>query len=234
MRTWMPRVNPEGLNVVRKLLDAVTASNRHAVYRGHAVSTWEVEPSVRRKRRKGITTHEHLAEWKRTARGYVQNSPQNDLEWLVLAQHYGVATNLLDWTTNPLVALFFACIESPTAAGRVWRFQTAVLKRLQDHSLVDPLRLEGEYRVVVVEAAGLNVRSLRQDSVMTLHRPVEADGHGLAIPSDFLTPIFEVSPSEKESTLLALSMLGVSKQTVYGDVASAADAFRARLGDSQR
>jgi hypothetical protein len=189
---------------------------------------------VRRKRRKGITTHEHLLEWKRTARGYVQNSPQNDLEWLVLAQHYGVATNLLDWTTNPLVALFFACVESPTAPGRVWRFQTAVLKRLYDYTLVDPLRLEGESRVVVVEAAGLNVRSLRQDSVMTLHRPVEADAFGLAISSEFLMPILDVPASEKASTLQALSVLGISKQTVYGDVSSAADAFRSRLGDSQR
>jgi len=61
-----------------------------------------------------------LEEFQREANGYLRNICSNDtLLWMQYAQHYGVPTRLLDFSANPLVALYFACQDN-SYDGVLW------------------------------------------------------------------------------------------------------------------
>ena len=100
------------------------------LFRGHGNhEKYKLEPKIFRmkKTQSGSVTqfsqleYNILADFISEARAYERNILEYDIHaWLEIAQHYKVPTRLLDFTENPLVALYFACRSKTHNDASVW------------------------------------------------------------------------------------------------------------------
>ena len=185
-------------------------SDQTMIYRGVKSVDFNLLPKIGRispstpSDDKGENEREILRIFKERALPYLTSIPQTDWDWLALGQHHSLPTRLLDWTSNPLVACYFAVEEESDTPSLIYAYDNKWFISVQDHP--DPLQYK---RVGKFIPRHITARITAQSGIFTIHpNPHEP------FTSDNIDRI--IIPNEIRFTLKkTLNRYGINRESLF-------------------
>ncbi len=147
--------------------------------------------------------------------------PENDWDYLATAQHFGLPTRLLDWTENPLVALWFVVSNGTIEGdeGVLWVFDVDEENLVVDFE-VDPFEIKGTKvfdpyhfnRRITSQSGWFSVHQLKENSKksfvpLELNKRYSEQLRKIKVPNNFF-----------EEFRLKLNKMGINKATIFSDL----------------
>jgi hypothetical protein len=192
-------------------------SGANFIFRGQQDHNWELIPKIGRPEfSKTVPSYFKeefiIRSWLRYSNQLLLHKPIDQWDELTLAQHHGLATRLLDWTKNPLVALFFASFDfnpNADASVSILDFRNETIKTKD----IDPFEIESSG---VFYPRGLSARVINQRGVFTLSHNPQIKLDDLLKEYDFVK--IKIKGKAKKEIQKTLEQYGINEFSIFQDL----------------